>query len=165
MPTSIAEFADPILHARLVDNLYVEAMVMADDARAYFDGPGLEDREQLDAVMRLSFACESLKVTTRLMHIIAWLLTQKAWRRGEVDSEVLESEKYLLGEAAPTDEEALMAMPQRARCLVEGSQSLFERVLRLQEKMRATMRSGQQISDAQLPGSARDLLNRLEQSF
>jgi len=161
-----AEFPDPALYSRLVDNLYVEAMVMADEARAYFDGPGLEDREDLDVVVRLSFACESLKVTTRLMHVIAWLLTQKAWQRGEVGGEALESERYRLGEAAPTEEDVVMAMPSRARRLVEDSQSLFERVRRLQDKMREASRGGEEKrAGAWRPGSARDLLSRLEQSF
>ena len=33
---------------------------------------------ELEPFARVGFACESLKVTTRIMHIVAWLLTQKA---------------------------------------------------------------------------------------
>ncbi|OYW82830.1 MAG: hypothetical protein B7Z20_13385, partial [Sphingobium sp. 32-64-5] len=116
----IAESLDPALRSRLVDNLYIEAMVMADEARSYFDGPGMVDREALAVIARLSFACESLKVTTRLMHIIAWLLTQKAWRRGEIGDEVLESAQYRLGEAAASEERAVASLPARARALVTG---------------------------------------------
>lgn len=162
---STAESLDPELYSRLVDNLYVEAMVLADEARAYFDGPGMEDRERLGAIVRLSFACESLKVTTRLMHVIAWLLTQKAWRRGEVGRDVLESEQYRLGEAAPSEAAAVDAMPARARALVQDSQSLYDRVRRLQERNRRTASAPEKTGDGVAPGPARELLARLERSF
>ncbi len=63
---------------RLIDSLYTEAMLLADEARAYFDETGRDDRQSLEPFARVGFACESLKVTTRIMHIVAWLLTQKA---------------------------------------------------------------------------------------
>ena len=72
------------MHSRLVDSLYVEAMLLADEARGYFDNAGKHERDGLDALGRVSFSCESLKVTTRLMHIIAWLLTQRAVQAGEI---------------------------------------------------------------------------------
>src|SRR3546814_7507745 len=67
----LAASLDQGLHRRLVDGLYVEAMVMADEARAYFDLRDGGDADVDDPVRRVAFACESLKVTTRLMHIIA----------------------------------------------------------------------------------------------
>lgn len=72
------------IHRRLIDALYTEAMVLADEARSYFDVAGRDEREMLDAMTRVLFSCESLKVTTRLMHVIAWLLTQRAVNAGEL---------------------------------------------------------------------------------
>lgn len=162
----IAESLDPALRSRLVDNLYVEAMVMADEARSYFDGPGMEDREALAIIARLSFACESLKVTTRLMHVIAWLLTQKAWRRGEIGDDVLESAQYRLGEAASSEDGAIAALPPRARELVTGSQTLYERVWRLQEGIRKTAApEARSVPETPGPGPARELLDRLQRSL
>jgi len=164
-----AESLDPALFSRLVDNLYVEAMVMADEARSYFDRKGTEGQEGLDMVARLSFTCESLKVTTRLMHVIAWLLTQKAWRRGEIPASALDDPRYLLGEAAASDAVALAALPPCARDLVTGSEALYERVRRLQNSMRnARGRPMEGVSEtAAIAGGspARDLLARLEKSF
>src|SRR5918998_3453475 len=74
------------LTPKLIDSLYVEAMVLADEARSYFDSCGRDDRLALDPVDRVGFSCESLKVTTRLMHVIAWLLTQRAVAAGELTS-------------------------------------------------------------------------------
>ena len=69
---------------RLIDGFYTEAMILADEARAYFDDLGRADRVVLDPFARVGFACESLKVTTRIMHIVAWLLTQRAVESGEI---------------------------------------------------------------------------------
>ena len=38
---------------RLIDVLYVDAMVLADEARSYFDEGGRADREALDPMARL----------------------------------------------------------------------------------------------------------------
>ncbi|RYG75678.1 MAG: DUF1465 family protein, partial [Alphaproteobacteria bacterium] len=72
------------IHRKLIDSLYIEAMLLADEARGYFDEIGREERDALEALNRVAFSCESLKVTTRLMHIIAWLLTQRAVDAGEL---------------------------------------------------------------------------------
>src|ERR1700754_1064707 len=72
------------IHRRLIDALYVEAMLLADEARAYFDDAGRAERDLLEPAVRVVFSCESLKVTTRLMHVIAWLLTQRAVDAGEL---------------------------------------------------------------------------------
>ncbi len=160
-----AETLDPGLHRRLVDSLYVEAMVMADEARGYFDRQGDADRDSLDLHARIGFSCESLKVTTRLMHVIAWLLTQRAWQRGEIGAAALADPKYHLGEAAPTAAAAIAGFPFAARALVEGSTDLYNRVARLQ----TGMGMGAGTNGAQ-PGTgtanpARALLDRLERAF
>ena len=120
------------LSRKLVDALYVEAMVLADEARSYFDGPGDQDRESLDVLTRVSFSCESLRVTTRLMHVIAWLLTRRAAARGELAEEELADPRYALGQAAPSDPAVVAGLPFDARALIAASQDLYARVARLQ---------------------------------
>ena len=70
--------------SRLINSLYTEAMLLADEARSYFDDAGRDERQTLEPFARVGFACESLKVTTRIMHIVAWLLTQRAIESGEI---------------------------------------------------------------------------------
>ena len=158
----VAESINPALFSRLVDSLYVEAMVMADEARSYFDRHGDSARENMDMMGRLSFTCESLKVTTRLMHIIAWLLSQRAWQRGEISWQALSDPKYRLGEAAATEKAVLAALPESARTLISGSEDLYRRILLLQTKMRMHELDAPM---AQSPSPARSLMDRLEQAF
>jgi regulator of CtrA degradation len=46
------------LTPKLVDSLYVEAMVLADEARAYFDRNGKDDRMALDPLLRVGFSVD-----------------------------------------------------------------------------------------------------------
>ncbi|HKY82550.1 MAG TPA: DUF1465 family protein [Sphingobium sp.] len=149
------------LHRRLVDGLYLEAMVMADEARAYFDLGEASEADMDDPLRRVSFACESLKVTTRLMHIIAWLLSQRAWQRGEITDADLADEKYRLGRAAETDPAVAASFPFAARALIDGSQDLYDRVARLQDRMDRMTRPRAQAEAS----PARALMERLNTAF
>ena len=142
---------------KLVDTLYTEAMLLADEARAYFDKNGRADRMALDPLVRVGFSCESLKVTTRLMHIIAWLLTQRAVNAGELTPAQAQRPERQLGEPVESDEEVLAQLPESALALIRSSTDLYERVRRLAE--------GRPPSGEAPPSPARSLLNRLERSL
>ncbi len=116
------------IHRRLIDALYTEAMLLADEARSYFDEAGRAEREALDPLIRVGFSCESLKVTTRLMHVIAWLLTQRAVDAGELKPRDALDAARRLGGAPQFDADLVGALPQRARALVEASANLHRRV-------------------------------------
>jgi regulator of CtrA degradation len=117
------------LTPKLIDSIYTEAMVLADEARSYFDSD--RAREIGPAEVAVAFSCESLKVTTRLMHVIAWLLNQKAIRAGEIH--VSDSVRQLdeLGYAPATDDWMVCRMPQEARMLIMASEDLYYRVQRI----------------------------------
>ncbi|MDB5695333.1 MAG: hypothetical protein JWN21_876 [Sphingomonas bacterium] len=126
-----ADLRDSTLHRRLIDSLHVEAMLLADEARSYFDEAGRAEREALDPLDRVGFSCESLKVTTRLMHVIAWLLTQRAVDAGELRPRDALHPSRRLGEAPVTQPAAVLPLPTRARALIEASADLHRRVGRL----------------------------------
>jgi regulator of CtrA degradation len=145
------------LTAKLVASLYTEAMLLADEARSYFDMSGRADRDSLDPIDRVGFSCESLKVTTRLMHVIAWLLTQRAVEAGELSASQARRPARRLGEAPESDETLLAKMPEAAVGLIQASRDLYARVKRLDE-------AGVQTAEPQ-SSPARSLMSRLERSF
>lgn len=150
-----------LIDGKLIDDLYVEAMVLADEARAYLEKGAVIERELLEPVERVSFSCEALKVTTRLMQVIAWLLSRRAFLRGEIDLMESRSEKYRLGDAAPTDPYHTRDFPPDMRILIATSESLYLRAQRLEE----------QLIDRPVPGMvpgaspARELMQMLETAF
>lgn len=140
---------------RLIESLYSEAMLLADEARAYFDEQSREERAELSPFVRVGFACESLKVTTRIMHIVAWLLTQRAVESGEIkDAEGRRPERRL-GHANDSDPMVVDQIPETARKLVSASTDLYARIKRLDE--------GQMEEPAASP--ARALMGRLERDL
>lgn len=141
---------------RLVESLYTEAMLLADEARTYFDAEGRRERSGLDPFVRVGFACESLKVTTRLMHIIAWLLTQRAVETGELSQASGRRPERRLGHAGASDSEVVEQLPSDARALIESSIDLYDRVKRLDED---------QITDQPASSPARALMGRLERDL
>ena len=141
---------------RLVESLYTEAMLLADEARTYFDVGSRKDRDLLQPFVRVGFACESLKVTTRLMHIIAWLLTQRAVETGEISPSSGRRPERRLGHAGASDEAVVEQLPAAARALIASSVDLYERVRRLDEE---------QVSDQPIASPARALMGRLERDL
>ncbi|MGJ3649899.1 DUF1465 family protein [Sphingomonas sp. GlSt437] len=125
--------AESRLHRHLIDALYVDAMLLADEARAYFDEAGRAERDTLLPMARVGFSCESLKVTTRLMHVIAWLLTQRAVAAGEMAPRDALDPARRLGPAPESDMALVQSLPDKARELVLTSMDLFRRTAMLDE--------------------------------
>lgn len=146
---------DAPIQSRLVDTLYIEAMLLADEARTYFDEAGRAERDALSPLARVTFSCESLKVTTRLMHVIAWLLTQRAVAAGEIARRDALDPSRRLGTAPVSDAGAVEAMPLQARALIHASAELHRRVARLDDAQAA----------APPPSPARSMLEALALAF
>ncbi len=121
-----------IVHRRLVDSLYVEAMLLADEARAYFDDGGRGERSALDPMTRVVLSCESLKITTRLMHVIAWLLTQRAIDAGEISPDLGDDPLRVLPTGPATEDGVLVTMPGGTQTLILASIDLYRRVERIE---------------------------------
>jgi regulator of CtrA degradation len=142
--------------SRLIDSLYTEAMLMADEARSYFDDAGRDERTTLEPFARVGFACESLKVTTRIMHIVAWLLTQRAIESGEIAGREGHRPERRLGHAQESDPLVISTLPPSAQKLINSSADLYARVKRLDE-------GGLEADAPQSP--ARALMGRLERGL
>lgn len=146
----------PALSDRLAQTLYTEALLLADETHAYYDAAGRVEREVLEPKARVQFACEALKATTRLMHVIAWLATRRAIAAGELGEGDPRSPERRLGESAPSDSAVLGEMPTAARRLILAGIDLHERVGRVASGIE---------SPIALASPARALFQRLERSF
>ena len=142
--------------SRLIDSLYTEAMLLADEARSYFDDAGRDERAGLTPFARVGFACELLKVTTRIMHIVAWLLTQRAIESGELNMVGVRRPERRLGHAQDSDPAVVDQLPDAARQLIQASTELYARIKRIDE-------GGLEAEASQSP--ARALMGRLERGL
>lgn len=142
--------------SRLIDSLYTEAMVLADEARHYFDEAGREERAGLEPSAKVGFACESLKVTTRIMHMVAWLLTQRAIETGELNLVDGRRPERRLGNGQASDQKVVDQLPKAARKLITSSADLYARVRRIDEAS---------IETEAVVSPARALMGRLERGL
>jgi len=142
--------------SRLIDSLYTEAMLLADEARSYFDESGRDERSLLTPFARVGFACESLKVTTRIMHIVAWLLTQRAIESGEISAGGAKRPERRLGHAQDSDGTVVAQLPEAARRLITASADLYARVKRIDEG---------HLENEAAQSPARALMGRLERGL
>jgi len=118
----------------IIEALYSEALVLADDVRAAFAGsvgepaPGLT--QPGEAMARLALSSEGLKTTTRMMHVLAWLLNQRAFFSGELTEKQVRLHGAL-PEDRPADAEQLDRLDPATRALIEETEAFHRRIARL----------------------------------
>ncbi len=119
----------------IVEALYTEALVLADDVRAVFAAGTREPLAGEDAYVRLALSTEGLKTTTRMMHVLAWLLNQRALFQGELS----ENQVRLHGALPPdrgSDDTQLALLEPETRALIADTERLHQRIARLDEAWR-----------------------------
>lgn len=119
----------------IIEALYSEALVLADEVRAVFAHGAHEPEVGADTMTRLALSTEGLKTTTRMMHILAWLLNQRAFFSGELNEQQVRLHGTLPADRL-ADTKALEALEPATRELIAESERLHERIARLDEAWR-----------------------------
>ncbi|MBI3513931.1 MAG: DUF1465 family protein [Proteobacteria bacterium] len=116
------------------DRTYRETMRLLVETRDYMRFREPADRGAMPDDHRLAVNCEALRVTSRLTHIMAWLLIQKAVHAGEMTAAEAAAEDHRLAGQAVCRERIRaggIAMPPMLELLLERSYQLYARVERL----------------------------------
>ena len=131
--------ADLVLLSERITNspafglLFREGMDLVEETAAYLDGPGRTEAKALERSVSLSYATESMRLTTRLMQLASWLLLHRAVKEGEMTLHQANREKtkVKLTAADPAPEEITKKLPERLQDLVARSMALQAKVRRL----------------------------------
>ncbi|QEL25625.1 DUF1465 family protein [Bosea sp. F3-2] len=121
--------------------LFREGMGLVEQTAAYLDGEGRKEAAALPREIALTYATESMRLTTRLMQIASWLLVQRAVAEGELTAEQARSEhnKVKISDPMIAPAEHIVAqLPERLRDLMAHSQRLQARVRHLENQMSGT---------------------------
>lgn len=135
----------------IIEALYSEALILADDVRAVFALGTREPEVGEDPTVRLALSTEGLKTTTRMMHVLAWLLNQRAYFSGELTEKQVRLHGTLPADR-PSDPKALKALEPETCELIAETERLHERIARLDEAWR---------SGFEMASPARAIHNRL----
>lgn len=123
-----------------LDKTYDEAMTLLVEARNYVAYQEAADAEGLDATARLLVSQETMRITTRLTQVMAWLFGQRAARDGEITEAEALGEAYELGGAGVCLDDSFTRddrLPPAVRSLLDRSRNLYLRVQRLESMLRA----------------------------
>ena len=120
------------LSPTIIESLYCEALLLADEARAAFDLSGrLESASKDEDLARIALSCEALRTTTRMMHAIAWLLNHRAYFAGELSEFQLRRHGRLPPAQAEDNSAQLSLLQPDLAELIERTQRFYARIARL----------------------------------
>ena len=69
------------------DAVYKEGMALVERTASYLDGPGRKEAKGLQPPLTLTYATESMRLTTRLLELASWLMLHRALKDGEIDQQ------------------------------------------------------------------------------
>jgi regulator of CtrA degradation len=116
------------------DAIYKEGMALVERTASYLDGPGRKEAKGLQAPLTLTYATESMRLTTRLLEIASWLMLHRALKDGEIDQQQagVRRQRVKLGPIGrPSHTKGFDELPEGLRDIVNLSFSLNDRICRL----------------------------------
>lgn len=131
-------FAKRFVSSDAFRTLFRDGMGLIEETAAYLDGPGRGESRALPRMAALSYATESMRLTTRLMQLASWLLLQRAVAEGEISTEQAQTERHKVSLSAGEDQsnaDAVAQLPERLRELIDQSVRLHARIRHLDRLM------------------------------
>jgi regulator of CtrA degradation len=160
--TGLVQFSERLTNSAAFSALFREGMDLVEETAAYLDGAGRAEAKTLDRSVSLTYATESMRLTTRLMQLASWLLLHRAVKEGEMTLSQANREKtkVKLSAADPGSEDMLEKLPQPLQDLIARSMSLQAKVRRLDGTIHASAAERAPIGNPLVPQ-----LNRLKAAF
>ena len=81
---ALVQLSERFTNSAAFGNLFREGMDLVEETAAYLDGAGRTEAKALDRAVSLTYATESMRLTTRLMQLASWLLLHRAVKEGEM---------------------------------------------------------------------------------
>lgn len=130
---ALVQFSDRLTNSAAFSSLFREGMDLVEETAAYLDGAGRSQAKALDRGASLTYATESMRLTTRLMQLASWLLLHRAVKEGEMTLSQANREKtkVKLSAADPGPADMIEKLPEQLQNLIARSMSLQSRVRRL----------------------------------
>jgi regulator of CtrA degradation len=159
---ALVHFSERLTNSAAFGSLFREGMDLVEETAAYLDGVGRTEAKALDRAVSLTYATESMRLTTRLMQLASWLLLHRAVKEGEMTLTQANREKtkVKLSAADPGSSDMIEKLPQQLQDLIARSMSLQSRVRRLDTTIHSPPPERMAIGNPLVPQ-----LNRLKAAF
>jgi regulator of CtrA degradation len=159
---ALVQFNERLTNSAAFSSLFREGMDLVEETAAYLDGAGRAEAKALDRAASLTYATESMRLTTRLMQLASWLLLHRAVKEGEMTLTQANREKtkVKLSAADPGAADMIDKLPAQLQDLIARSMNLQTRVRRLDTTIHAPPPERTTIGNPLVPQ-----LNRLKAAF
>src|SRR6201986_4918067 len=136
---ALVQFSERLANSAAFGALFREGMDLVEETAAYLDGAGRIEAKALDRSVSLTYATESMRLTTRLMQLASWLLLHRAVREGEMtlNQANREKTKVKLTAAEPGASDQIEKLPPQLQDLITRSMDLQDKVRRLDTTIHA----------------------------
>src|SRR5690348_16057038 len=136
---ALVHLSERLTNSAAFSSLFREGMDLVEETAAYLDGDGRTEAKALERAVSLTYATESMRLTTRLMQLASWLLLHRAVKEGEMSLAQASKEKSKVKLAAGEggSEESIRLLPERLRGLIARSKTLQSDIRRLDATMHA----------------------------
>src|SRR3954466_8200179 len=160
--TALVQFGERLTSSVAFGTLFREGMDLVEETAAYLDGDGRTEARVLDRAISLTYATESMRLTTRLMQLASWLLLHRAVKEGEMTliQANREKTKVKLSAADPGSADMIEKLPVHLQDLIARSMALQAKVRRLDTTIHAPSAERAPIGNPLVPQ-----LNRLKAAF
>jgi len=159
---ALVQFSERLTNSAAFGTLFREGMDLVEETAAYLDGDGRTEAKALERAVSLTYATESMRLTTRLMQLASWLLLHRAVKEGEMTLTQANREKtkVKLSAADPGPDDMIAKLPQQLQDLIARSMALQGKVRRLDTTIHAPAAERAAIGNPLVPQ-----LNRLKAAF
>ena len=160
--SALVLFSERLTNSAAFGVLFREGMDLVEETAAYLDGDGRTEAKALERSVSLTYATESMRLTTRLMQLASWLLLHRAVKEGEMTLSQANREKtkVKLSAADPGPADMIEKLPQQLQDLIARSMALQTKVRRLDSTIHAPVTERAAIGNPLVPQ-----LNRLKAAF
>ncbi len=158
----LVQFSERLTGSAAFTGLFREGMDLVEETAAYLDGDGRNEAKVLERSVSLTYATESMRLTTRLLQLASWLLLHRAVKEGEMTLTQANREKtkVKLSAAEPGADDMLAKLPPQLQDLIARSMTLQSKVRRLDTTIHAPTTERLTIGNPLVPQ-----LNRLKAAF
>lgn len=131
-------FGEHFAASEQFDRVFKEGMALVERTAAYLDGTGRAEQKKLPPSTGVTYATETMRLTTRLLELASWLLVKRALRDGEIGIEEARrkrSQLKLSGEGRASHIRSFDQLPPGLQALIRESFVLHDRIVQLDRAM------------------------------
>lgn len=137
---STVSFGERFVRSEQFDRVFQEGMALVERTAAYLEGDGRAAARKLAPPLSITYATESMRLTTRLLELASWLLIRRSLNAGEISAEEAARKRSRLklgGSGRPGHITQFEQLPDGLRKLIEESFQLHDRIVQIDRSIAA----------------------------